>query len=107
MRSSVTRSFRKTLAASPPEMQKQAAEAYKRWQADPSPPGLQFKPVSPSKPIWSARVGRDYRAVALREKDANGKDVAMRFWLGPHDEYDRLLKRLRYVPRPSVFGGAP
>lgn len=95
MRSSVTRSFRKALAASPPEVQRQAVEAYERWQEDPSHPGLQFKPVSPSRPVWSARVGRDYRAVALRERDGSGEDVVSWFWIGPHDEYDRLLKRLR------------
>lgn len=95
MRSSVTRSFRKALAASPPDVQKLATEAYQRWQADPSHPGLQFKPVSPSRPVWSARVGRDFRAVALREENASGEDVVMWFWFGPHDEYDRLLKRLR------------
>lgn len=94
MRSSVTRSFRKERAASPPEIQKQAAEVYRWWQSDPSHPGLQFKPVSPSQPIWSARVGRDYRALALQEEDAS-EDVVLWFWLGPHDEYDRLLKRLR------------
>ena len=95
MNSSVTRSFREALAAAPPEIQKQAAEAYRRWQENPSHPGLQFKPVSPNRPVWSARVGRDYRAVALREPNASGEDVVMWFWLGPHEAYDRLLKRLR------------
>lgn len=95
MKSSVTRSFRKTLVEAPPEIQKLAAEAYERWKTDPTHPGLQFKPVSPSRPIWSARVGRNFRAVALREPNAEGEDVVTWFWLGPHDEYDRLLKQLR------------
>lgn len=95
MRSSVTRSFRDALAETSPALQDRAAEAYRRWKSDPSHPGLQFKPVSSSKPIWSARVGRDYRAVALREPDASGEDVVLWFWFGPHDEYDQLLKRLR------------
>lgn len=95
MKSSVTRSFREALAEASPAIQERAAEAYRRWMADPSHPGVQFKPVSPSNPVWSARVGRDYRAVALREPDESGEIVVLWFWFGPHDEYDRLLKRLR------------
>lgn len=91
----MTRSFRDALAAVPSEIQSQALAAYRRFQVNPAHPGIQFKPVSPSKPIWSARVGRDYRAVALRETDEHGEDVVMWFWFGPHAEYDRLLRRLR------------
>jgi hypothetical protein len=36
--------------------------------------------------FWSARVGGGYRALAMIQGDE-----AEWFWIGPHDEYDRLL----------------
>ncbi len=35
------------------------------------------------------QVGRQYRALALREAD-----TVKWFWVGPHDEYMKLLNRL-------------
>ena len=66
-----------------------AGAAYQLLRNDPAHPSLRFKPVHPSKPIFSARVGRDYRAIAVRE----GERVIW-FWIGSHAEYDQLLKRL-------------
>jgi hypothetical protein len=45
---------------------------------------LHFKPVGR---YWSARVGKAWRAMAL--PSAEGFDW---FWIGSHDEYDRLIK---------------
>ncbi len=36
---------------------------------------------------WSARVGLEFRAVAIESDD----DLVW-FWIGPHDEYERLIK---------------
>jgi len=46
-------------------------------------PSLHFKKV---KSYWVARVGEDYRAVGI---EAEGTVVW--FWIGPHDEYERML----------------
>jgi hypothetical protein len=43
----------------------------------------------PGSPIVSARVGRQYRVVGVLEGD-----LVLWFWIGPHSEYDQLLKRL-------------
>ena len=36
--------------------------------------------------FWSARVNDAYRAVAVREGN-----IFTWFWIGPHDEYERML----------------
>ncbi len=52
-------------------------------QTDPHHPSLHFKPVGR---FWSARVGLDYRAVAIPVEDG-----MLWFWIGTHADYDRLL----------------
>ena len=89
MISRTTERFRRTFQQLPQQVQQQARAAYQLFRNDPAHPSLRFKPVHPSKPIFSARVGRDYRAIAVRE----GERVIW-FWIGSHAEYDQLLKRL-------------
>ncbi|MFA7370228.1 MAG: hypothetical protein WC334_11335 [Kiritimatiellales bacterium] len=36
--------------------------------------------------LWSVRVGRRYRALAVQEED-----TLIWFWIGTHAEYDRLI----------------
>ncbi|HZY41511.1 MAG TPA: hypothetical protein VFF59_05870 [Anaerolineae bacterium] len=69
------------------DVQRDADEAYKLWQSDPHHPGLRFKRVDSEDPIYSVRVGRGYRAVGWLEGD-----TVTWFWIGNHDEYERLLK---------------
>ncbi len=47
-------------------------------------PSLHFKQVGR---FWSARVGRNYRAVAIPVDDG-----MLWFWIGAHAEYDRLIE---------------
>lgn len=89
MRSSVTKEFQDQLFDLPPEIQEQARRTYSLWRLNPYHNSLQFKRVSQRQPIYSARVGVGYRALALRENDQ-----AYWFWIGTHAEYDNLLKRL-------------
>lgn len=89
MKSSVTRTFRKQLSQLPKSVQEQAAKAYKLWYKDPYHNSLQFKRVSQRQPIYSARVSSNYRALGLLESSH-----IYWFWIGAHDEYDELLKRL-------------
>lgn len=44
---------------------------------------LHFKRVGP---YWSVRAGGGFRALAA--EDANG---LVWFWIGPHDEYERII----------------
>jgi hypothetical protein len=89
MRSSVTKVFRKRLRELPISVREQAAKAYQLWQEDPYHPSLQFKRVSQKQPIYSARISLNYRALGLLESDH-----IYWYWIGAHDEYDDLLKRM-------------
>lgn len=53
-------------------------------KSDPSHPSLHFKKVTDD--LWSARVGLSYRALGTNE----GETIVW-FWIGHHDEYDRLI----------------
>lgn len=89
MKSSVTKAFRKQLDDLPASVQEQAAKAYALWHEDPHHPSLQFKRVSQRQPIYSARVSLNYRVLGLLESDH-----IYWYWIGAHDEYDELLKRM-------------
>lgn len=86
MRSKTTQQFRDLLAALPESAQQQARAAYRLFKQDPTHPGLQFKRSNTKSPIYSARIGLHYRALARREPDAY-----VWFWIGSHAEYDKLL----------------
>ena len=38
--------------------------------------------------IWSLRITKGYRALCLYEKD-----LVVWFWIGNHDDYERLIKK--------------
>lgn len=86
MRSVRTEEFQKRFRKLPPKVQKKALAAYRRWRDDPGHPGLRYKRVGTSDPLYSARIDDDFRAVAFVREG-----VAVWFWIGPHDEYERLL----------------
>jgi hypothetical protein len=67
------------------DVQRLAGEAFERLKADPGHPGVRFKAVGS---YWSARVGLRHRALAVRDGD-----VCVWFWIGPHDQYERLIRR--------------
>ena len=89
MQSSVTKSFRQTLNTLPIAVQEQAQKSYRLWLDDPYHPSLQFKRVNPKPPIYSVRISLNYRALGLLDSDR-----IYWYWIGTHDEYDTLLKRM-------------
>lgn len=89
MRSRTTERFRKAFAGLPADVQRQARSAYRQFARDPARPSLRFKQIHPTRPIYSARVGLGYRALAARD----GEDVVW-FWIGSHADYDRLITNL-------------
>jgi hypothetical protein len=89
MKSRVTRRFRELFAALPAHARRQAREAYRLLRQDSRHPGLHFKQVHKDPPIYSARVGIGYRAVAV----VDGGE-AIWFWIGTHAEYNKLLEKL-------------
>ena len=86
MRSRTTRGFWKRFRELPREVQRQAATAYRQFLESPRHPSLRFKRIHGSDRLVSVRVSLDYRAVGVR----NSPDEIL-FWIGPHDEYERLL----------------
>ena len=67
----------------PPDVRQRARRAYRLWRENPDIPGLRFKRVGHEV---SVRIGRDYRALGVLEGD-----TVNWYWIGKHDEYDRLL----------------
>ena len=86
MKSRTTARFRKALAELPEVVQEQARAAYRQFSQNPQHPGLRFKPVHSTEPIYSARVSRGYRALGFRD----GDEIVW-FWIGAHAEYERIL----------------
>lgn len=84
MKSWTTQSFRKRLAELPAAIRRLAVKNFKLWRRDPHHAALHFKKVGK---YWSARVGIDYRALGLMKEDG-----VLWFWIGPHHEYDQLLR---------------
>ena len=85
MISSTRASFRKRLAALPPDVRALAIKSYRMWRYNPQHHSLHFKKVGP---FWSARINDNVRALAVRD----GERVSW-WWIGPHDEYKRLIKQ--------------
>lgn len=83
MNSRTTRSFREAFQALSPDARQRARKAYRLWRENPDLPGLRFKRVGHEV---SVRIGRDYRALGVLEGD-----TVNWYWIGKHDEYDRLL----------------
>ena len=86
MKSRTTERFRRALTGLPEEVQEHARAAYRQFIRDPHHPGLRFKPVHPSDHVYSARIGRGYRALGVLDGD-----IVIWYWIGSHAEYDRIL----------------
>ncbi|HEX8360590.1 MAG TPA: hypothetical protein VF613_10795 [Longimicrobium sp.] len=83
MKHHTTARFWQTYDALPPEVRKLADESYAFLKRNPRHPSLHLKKVGR---FWSVRVGIHHRALAVHE----GSDYVW-FWIGRHDEYDRLV----------------
>ncbi len=77
------------LAALPLQIRQSAREAYKFFNLNPNHPSLQFKKVHKTRPIYSVRINVNYRALG----EIDGNDIIW-FWIGPHTEYEKLLRRI-------------
>jgi hypothetical protein len=89
MKSVTTKRFRNALAALPLNVQAQARAAYALFKENPDHPSLRFKPVATSDNVWSVRIGKHYRALAVRDAD-----TLVWFWIGSHVDYDRLVDQV-------------
>lgn len=88
MKSIAQEQFWDCFNALPADVQGRAREAFTLWQRNPRHSSLQFKRVHPTKPLWSVRIGQRWRALGLLRND-----TMIWFWIGPHAEYDRIIRR--------------
>ena len=88
MKSKTTREFRKAFARLPRRIQTEARDAFKVFLEDPQHPSLRFKRVHSTRPIFSVRITIDYRALGVRDED-----TIIWFWIGGHEDYDKLLSK--------------
>ena len=89
MRSRTTRAFQNALRSLPKQVQDQARTAYDKFQADSNNPGLQFRRVGRRREYCTVRISDNYRALGTWRGDS-----VLWWWIGPHHEYDRILKLL-------------
>ncbi|MEO8100321.1 MAG: hypothetical protein ABI811_21660 [Acidobacteriota bacterium] len=86
MKSRTTRRFWRLFSQLPDEVQRDAKRAYTLFQSNPAHPGLHFKKLEGEDDIYSARIGLNYRALAVVKKDG-----VVWYWIGSHSDYDRLI----------------
>lgn len=67
----------------PAEVRRLADESYALLKANPRHPSLHLKKVGR---FWSVRVGAHHRALSVETDDG-----LLWFWIGRHDEYERLI----------------
>ena len=87
MNSQTTQAFWKHYRALPQDIRQRARQAYEIWRSDPAHRSLFFKRVKENQPLYSVRIGLGYRALGFLKAD-----TVTWFWIGDHDEYDRLIR---------------
>lgn len=76
--------FQPLYDALPADIRLLADKNFALLKGDPKHPSLHFKRIRDD--LWSVRVGRKYRALAIE-----GTDRFQWFWIGPHAAYDRVV----------------
>ena len=79
-----TRRFWECFDSLTEDIQNVARKNYALLKVNPRHPSLQFKKLGK---FWSARIGLNHRALAI--EDGEG---FIWVWIGPHDEYERLIQ---------------
>jgi hypothetical protein len=88
--SRITERFAQLFSQLPVEAQQQTRAAYRLFLQNPHHPSLHFKQVSAAHPEYrSARVGAHYRALGILDRD-----TVTWFWVGTHEDYNNMSKRL-------------
>ncbi len=80
-----TERFWKCFENLPESVQKASKKNFELLKSNPSHPSLHFKKVGK---LWSVRVGLTHRALAVEDGDA-----FIWVWIGPHDEYEAIIKK--------------
>lgn len=92
MQSKTTRQFWRLFSELPVDVQRDAQRAYRLFQGNPAHPGLHFKKLEGEDHVYSARIGLDYRALAVMRPGTSSKEARLVwYWIGSHSDYDRLI----------------
>jgi plasmid maintenance system killer protein len=83
LKSKTTERFRKLFQNLPIEIQKSAKKSYELWIKNPNHPSLHFKKI---QNLYSVRIADKWRVLGFTEKD-----VYVWFWIGSHEEYNKLI----------------
>ncbi|WP_456064483.1 type II toxin-antitoxin system RelE family toxin [Catalinimonas niigatensis] len=89
MKSVTTERFRKAFSKLPERIQDSARSTYQMWKQNPHHSALQFKQVHQTQSIFSVRIGLSYRALGIKDKE-----TVIWFWIGSHEEYNKLIKQI-------------
>jgi hypothetical protein len=89
MNSKTTKRFWQCYEKLPENIKKQAKDSYKIFQINPYYPGLRFKQIHSTRPIFSIRITKNYRAIGVIQRNA-----IIWFWVGSHADYERMLLNL-------------
>ncbi len=68
----------------PPDIQNLAKKNFILLKDNPRHPSLKLKKIGE---LWSVRVGKAYRALAIEDEDG-----LIWIWIGHHKDYDQLVK---------------
>jgi len=71
----------------PPETKKLAEKNYRLWKESPGHPGLRFKKIHATLPVFSFRVGMRNRTVGVEVED----DKIAWFWVGSFENFKALV----------------
>ncbi|MCL4417542.1 MAG: hypothetical protein M1365_12760 [Actinobacteria bacterium] len=82
--------FWKCYKVLPEQVRKEAKKAYRIFKNNPYRPSLHFKRIHSTRPIFSLRITKDYRALGILQNNE-----IIWFWIGSHNDYDNLLKKIR------------
>ena len=72
----------------PKDTQALANKSFQLLKQNPKHPSLHLKRV---KNLWAVRIGLYYRALGTDTPDDTG---IIWFWIGIHNEYEKLIKRI-------------
>ena len=86
MKSLTSPDFWRAYDALPPTAREAARKAYRLWRQNPQHGSLRFQKRGR---YWRVCFGKGYRALAVAVSDGY-----LWFWIGTHDEYERLLRDL-------------
>ncbi len=85
-----TSTFWKGYKALPEDIRKLARKNYELLKSNPTHPSLEFKKLIGKRIVWAVRVGDHYRSLGREREDS----TIVWFWIGTHEEYNQLIKRL-------------